>query len=218
MAHIIVYDFETVGRDENQAKDGFTAIPVSIAAKAYHGDTLEPFNNGEFYTLIKPDIPLEEVHDSCFHFLKMTRDMFVDAPSQKQVWTEFQQYAFRYSMEKNNWTAPISAGMNIDNFDRKIAARLTKIHLDKLNLFSDFQSIDLLKIAYQWFSAERGSDDLPNFQLVSLLKFCRIPFEESLLHNAQYDVSKTGELLMKFLKWQREVFRKHRHYFGTPES
>lgn len=217
--HIIVYDFETVGKTESQAKNGWEAIPVSLAAKAYHGDTLEPFENGEFYSLMMPDISLDEVADSCYSFLKMSKSDFNGVPSQKACWKEFQEFVMKYNPEGNKWAAPMSVGQNIKGFDSKIVKRLNKLHLPnkgpKSIVFSDFWTLDLLDIIWLWFHEIHKTEELPDFKLETLLRFCRIPFDPAKLHNAQYDVAKTGELIMKFLNWHRKLYRAHSHNFGS---
>lgn len=219
--HIIVYDFETVGRNEKQAKDSWTCIPVSLAAKAFHGQSFEPIDNGEFYTLIEPDIPIEEVHDSCFAFLHMSRDDFKDAPPQKQVWREFQEYCSHFNKEKNKWTAPIAAGQNIKGFDNNITLRLNNLYLPKTgpksHVFQDtsYNCIDLMDLTWFWFNHILKTPKLPNRKLSTILDFCRIPYDPTKLHNAQYDVAKTGEVIMKFLKWHRSLYEAHAHHFGV---
>lgn len=199
-ADIIVYDMETVGTHPDQAKNPHEAWPVSLAAKAYNARTLEPHNNGEFYSLLKPP-DVEAVHQECLDFVHMKREDLANAPLPSVVWGQFLDFVGRYNRKGDDWWAPISAGQNIKSFDSVIVERMNKEHNKKGKvLFSTFRSIDLMDYTFAWFENSKAPS---RYRLKDILVHCGIEYQEDELHNALNDVRYTGTVLMKFLKLHR---------------
>lgn len=204
---IIVFDFETLGKTEYGALDIDNLIPASLAAKAYNGRTLEPYKDGEFYSLFYLD-PKEEIYEPGLDFIKLTRKELEQAPHAKDVWSQFCDYVKKYNFKKSEWFAPIPAGQNIVKFDLPIVERLNKEYGSKGKdtlLFFKNHVIDLKHLTYFWWE---NLPDCPKFNLKSVLDYAGIKYKEEELHQAHFDVKYTAEVIMKFMRLHRNLSRK----------
>jgi len=151
------------------------------------------------------------------------------APSLQTVWEEFQQFVYRNNPSKEKWKSPIRAGYNIDRYDNIIVdricgghrrnAKMQLLNVDKSikiedpygfgpwdpkrqedTLFNPRDSIDLLRIVWQW---TENMADIKSLSFDSVRDWLGISAEGA--HNAKKDVLDGAQTLVRFLKLHRHV-------------
>lgn len=200
--NLVVYDFETDSKDPN------TAQPIQIAAVVINPFKMDYFRNTDgshvyFNSLMRPDLDTFDESSTSIH--KKTKEMLADAPLPEQVWKDFHNFVrqFNTNGKTDDWNSPVSVGFNNDKYDMVIVQRLCKqykmLRADgKQNLFKDFQSFDVLKMAQSWFwwSKEPHSLSLDN-----LRKFFGMSKQrQEQAHDALPDVIDTGDIFIKFMR------------------
>lgn len=193
--NIVVFDFETGGLDPNFHE------AIQIAGKAYKFATLEPYDDGEFVSLMKPLHP-ERLQEDALRVNKKTKDELLAAPDQGVVWNKFVEFVNKWNPKGNGYTAPIAAGKNIRKFDLRFAQVLTKLHCpkkEKTVLFSPKWDIDLEDFLLGW---HYGNPDLPDMKMDTVREYFGLSREGA--HDALVDVRQTGTLIMRFLRMQRQ--------------
>ncbi len=198
---IVVFDFETGGLDPLKHE------AVEIAGKAYNGMTLEPYPDGEFCSLMKPERP-EDLQPKALEVNGRTVEELMKAPDAGVVWKSFVEWVNRYNKgaKRTGWTAPIASGKNIRSFDFKFADELNKKHCKngvKTVLFNVRRQFDLEDFIGHWFI---GSGELENEKMDTLRDFFGMSHDGA--HGALVDVRQTGALVMKFLRLTRTLYRK----------
>ena len=209
---IICMDFETTSRYPN------TTQPIQLAAVAIHSQKLEIIPGSEFESLIKPvedpelqaKAGLGAIEDEALAVNKKTMEELRLAPDLKTVWTQFIEYVNNYNYKKNSYTAPIVAGYNILGFDNIITDRICGPHgwnygpwdkdRQKTSLFNPVRKIDLMDLAFCWFS---GTAEPRKLSQEALLDFCGMNVEG--LHDAMVDTKACAELICKFLKLHKTL-------------
>lgn len=195
--HYVVYDLETTG------KDPLTCEPIEIAAKIYHGRSLEPIPEAQFSMLCKPS-PEIVVEQEALDVNKITREQLDNAAPISIVFPKFIEFVNKYNTEAGTkWGACISAGHNIINYDNVIIQRmLGKFGKKKKEtvLFNNMHTIDLMVLAYWWFHNDKS---LPSYKLDSLREY--FGMDKSGAHRALKDVEDCGSIIMRFLKFNREL-------------
>lgn len=207
--YYIVFDFETGGlkSDYHEA--------IEIAGKAYHPRTLEPIPKemgGEFVSLMKPMYP-DRLDAKALEVNGRTVEELMKAPDQKVIWNEFINWVGTFNKEGTKWGAPIACGKNIRKFDLLFADELNKKHSpkkDKTVLFNERTQLDLEDFLFHWFE---NSTDLVNAKTKKLdlkMDTIRPYFGLSMdgAHQAMTDVVQTGELIMRYLKLYRDLFKR----------
>lgn len=206
---IIVYDFETAGKI---GYDPFTCYPIQVAAVAIDPRKLQFIPGATFESMMRPDIPEEEwatAEQDWKGALDINKKKVEDikkAPAEGEVWKEFVRFVNRFNPQNSDYTAPISAGQNIDRFDCIIADRLNRKHKVKEYkgqplLFNRLMSIDLKIILFMWFE---GNNELQNYKMDTLRGYFGISKEGA--HDALIDVQQCGEVIIKFLSLHRRLF------------
>jgi DNA polymerase III epsilon subunit-like protein len=202
---IIVFDFETNGLDIP------TLFPIQVAAMAFNPRTLEPIKvNGTFESLMRPadmsQLDNTEQKRKALSINKKTREQIEAAPDEAVVWKQFCEWCYQFNPRgKSFFTAPIAAGQNIDRFDLPIAQRLCTQYgftdkEGKMDIFSSYTSIDLKNILYLHF---QGSEEIDNLKMDTIRPYFGLSDDNS--HDALQDVKDTSALLMRFLKWHRQL-------------
>lgn len=199
-ATLICYDYETssVNPETTQA--------LSLGAVAINPRTLEIKPNSDFYSLIRPEKP-EEVEAGALAVNKLSMDDLMKAPSIDVVWTDYVKYVEQFNWKKTSWTAPIQTGYNLRAFDaiitRRLCERFGQFKDGKQTLFSNFASFDLLDDIWRWFD---DSNEIKNRKLDTVREYLGI--DASQAHNALIDCKQTAEILCRFLKLYRTLFKK----------
>lgn len=205
---ICVFDFETGSRNPHKTQ------PTQLAALILDGRNLKL--KGTFDSEIQPIIddekaiaagfdPLEEEALKITH---KTRDELAKAPTLETVWPKFVSFVKKYYVGGKDFFAPIPAGFNIINFDMPIINRLCKRfgpYDDKRQsqkLFSPIYKMDVMDNVFMW---TEGDPDVKSISMDSIRERMGISKENS--HNALQDVKDTANILIKFLKTHRAVYK-----------
>jgi DNA polymerase III epsilon subunit-like protein len=207
---ILVYDFETVN-----GTDPRNNHPIQLAAKVLNPRTLEPVNNGEFHSFIKPDVVIEEEslawHAKARHTTPdKVSQLWENAPTEKQVWSDFAEFTKRFHLagRKASWfTAPIRGGCNILNYDNIIWDRLcvkygfVEAKRGTQSLAFPRDNLDIQPMLFWWFE---NYDDAPeNLNMDALREYFGITHQNG--HDAYSDVDDTIIILQSFMKLFRRT-------------
>ncbi len=198
---IIVFDFETGSRNPHDCE------VLQLAALAINPRSLEIIKGSGFKSLIKP-LDKNRVEAGALEKNRLDMKELEKAPQLEFVWKDFVKYVKRYNMGKNEWTAPIPAGINIKGFDLPIINRLCH-EFGPLNkegfpsLFAKRDQIDLLDIAFLWFENQK---EPRNYGMDSLREYFGLPLEKA--HSAEVDVRHEAELVIRFLRLHRNLWEK----------
>jgi len=212
--NIIVYDYESTSADP------YTTQPIQLAAIAIHSRKLEVIEGSEFESLIKPiecektqaSLGLGVIEAKALEVNKKEMADLRNAPDINVVWKQFTEYVNNFNYNKNEWSAPIPGGYNINNFDTIITNRICNKGLgcwglgpvnekrNCNNLFNPARKFDLLELMPWWFSS---CAEPKNFKLTSIMEF--IGMDTTNAHDALVDVRNTANLICRFLKLHKEL-------------
>ena len=206
---IIVFDFETGGRDP------WTCQPTQLAALAIDGRSLK--SKGAFNSEIwaeTDDKKAEEkglgpIEDGALKVTGKTREQIEKAPKPKVVWEKFCAFVNKYNWKGTPFFAPIPAGYNILGYDMIIIDRLCKEYgpwdetRNKQKLFSAINKIDMMDNYWMWTEGD------PNIKTRSMDAIRQRMWEDYSgdAHDALQDVKDTANLMIKFMKTHRAVYR-----------
>jgi DNA polymerase III epsilon subunit-like protein len=215
---ICVFDFETDGSDPN------TCSPVQLSAIMIDPIKLEIIEDSEFNVFCKPEV-MESNND--YHYETDIIDFHArvkgcsqediykqwkEYPSQQIAWSSFVSYLEKYHCanrkKKSVFSAPIAAGYNINRFDLKIINRLSykyKNIENKENISSLFYPrdvIDIMNLIFYWFE----SSELKSYSLDNIREYLGI--DKTGAHDALKDVKDCANILIRFLKLHRKLFKK----------
>lgn len=205
-----MYDFETLNKP-----DPLTCLPMQIAAKVLHPRTLEPVSNGTFQSFIRPEVEVEqeslEWHAKARNLtIENTKALWENAPSEKQVWTDFAEFTKRFhtNTKKQSWfSAPIRAGANIIDYDNIIWDRMCKKHgfIDtkrgEQNLAFPRDNLDIQAMLWYWFESY---DDGPEKLKMDVLRDY-FGIKATTAHDAISDIDDTISILVPFMKLFRRT-------------
>lgn len=215
---ICVFDFETDGKIPE------VCSPVQLAAVMVDPHRLEIIKGSEFNINFKPEpIELDENYEYTTDIvdwhakIKNTSKSAIledwkKFPLQKVSWKLFTDYLEKYhtrNVRKNEFSAPIPCGYNINKFDLVIIDRLARKYNNlstkenKPNLFYPRDSIDIMNIIYLWFESDQ---ELKSFTLDNLRDYFGISKVGA--HDAFKDVMDTAEIMMRFLRLHRTLKKK----------
>ena len=204
---LIVFDFETgnVNIDEIQ--------PIQVAAVVYDIKTLQPYPEGKFCSMMKP-WDMSKVEDSALKVNKKTREEIEMAPPIDLVWKKFVNFVQSYNKNANkSWfNAPIPCGHNIIGFDLPIIEKLCEKYgpFDKKdkkqNLFNRRLTIDTLHYLWTWLH----NTEIENYKQDTILSYGGKSIDGG--HDALIDCLNIGEVLMRFLKFQRNLINKNNFF------
>lgn len=205
---ICVYDFETDGK--------FAEIcqPVELACVMIDQYTLEIIPGSQFESMMKPegiDSP-EYFTDAVMETIgwharlrKCTNEEIIEkwkgAPNQETVWRLFSAHVDKYNRDGKQFTAPHAGGMNIKLYDNIIADRLNAKY--KIGKMFNYESVDIRDLAFYWLVWDYS---LPKRNMDALREYFGMPPSEA--HTAWADVSDSANLIMKFMKYHKALFKK----------
>ena len=205
---IIVFDFETGSRNPRKTQ------PTQLAALALDGRNFKL--KGTFNSEIKPimndekaiEAGLDPVEDEALRITGKTRTQLHKAPSLKSVWTKFVKFVDQYNWKGTQWFAPIPAGFNIIGFDMVIINRLWEQYgpYDKergqQKLFNKINKVDMMDNYYMW---TEGDPSVKSRSMDAIRERMGMSTENA--HDALQDVKDTANLMIKFMKTHRAVYR-----------
>ena len=217
--NVMFFDFETVAKTGEKAYNPIQAEPIQLAAKMIHPRRLEVIQGSEFKRYICPPFPKEEIDQEVLNWhCKQTgktadelTTLWYDAPSQKQVWTEFIDYIDRYHKKtdrKSIHSAPILAGQNIIKFDNVIFDRLCVRHGfvgsdGKQNIYRDNNCVDTMFLLWPWFE---NNPEVNSLSMDKLRPYFGISAENA--HDANKDIEDGINILCRFLRFHRRICEK----------
>ncbi len=210
--HFCVFDFET------DSLDTATCNPVEVACIMIDPFTLDIINGSEFQSYMRPigiENRAEYLSDkgrrSTIDFHCKLHNVNVDQlleewekyPDPEVVWNMFAKHTLKYNKKQSAWDAPIPAGQNIRNFDLPIAYRLNEKYKTP-KVFHKTEIVDLRDLSYYWL---QWDSTLTSRSMDNLRKYFNIA-SQGLAHTAIADVKEEAELIMKFLKLHKDLFRR----------
>jgi len=205
---LIIFDMET------GSANPYTCQITQIAAIALDGRSFKlkgSFNSEVFAETDDEkaiELGLEPIQEGALKVTGKTRENISKAPEMKYVWPKFVDFVNKFNFNKTTWFAPIPCGYNIINFDMPIINRLCQQfgNVDKTgrqNIFSPIFKIDVMDLVYSWTESD------PDIKSVSLDKIREITgLSKENAHDALKDVKDTANLLILFMKTQRELYQK----------
>lgn len=213
---IIVFDFETTGRNADKCQ------PTQIAAVAIHARKLQIQPNGVFEShmrcITNDDKAIASgfnpIEEGALEVTKRTRDSLAKGPMPKTVWKNFAKFCDQFNFKKTAWYAPIAAGFNINGFDMKIVDRLcqeygpTSDKTGEQKIFHPIHRIDLMQHIYCWFE---NNAEVNRYNMDYLREYFGMPNDNA--HDALQDVKDTANILIRFLKLQRNIIENQKVQF-----
>lgn len=205
---LIFYDFETSSICPH------TCQPTQLAALA-----IDPRNfkvKGEFNSEIWAETDDEKavaaglgvIQEGALKVTGKTREKIALAPPLKIVWEKFVNFVNKYNWKSSSFTAPIPCGHNIINYDSVIIERMCKLYgpWDKKNnkggLFSPIFKMDLMDISFAWLE---GDPNVKSYSMDSLRQ--KLGMSKDNAHDALQDVKDTANIMIKFMKTHRAVYK-----------
>jgi DNA polymerase III epsilon subunit-like protein len=202
---ICVFDYETGGTNVQ-------ICPVlSIGAVIIDEKSLQIID--EFYSLVKPD-DFSTINEDALKVNKLTIAELQTAVPEKIVWQDFVTFINKHKNGTSMWNSPIASGFNISSFDMIITDGLCKKYgpYDKkegrAKLFRPFPQLDLSQIIFSWFMEEKEPKKLNLSAIASYLGFSQEVLDNC--HNSLGDSKVTAQILIRFLKFQRNIMGQYR--------
>lgn len=204
----IIFDFETGSRNPHRTQ------PTQLAALALDGRNLRL--KGTFNSEIRPilddqkaiEAGLDPLEEEALKITRKNRDDLAKAPLLKTVWKKFVAFVEQHNWQGTPFFSPIPAGFNIINFDMVIIDRLCREfgpYDEKLNrqkLFHQIYKVDLMDNLFMW---TEGDPTIKSISMDSMRERMGISKENA--HDALQDVKDTANILIKFMKTHRTVYR-----------
>lgn len=204
----IVFDFETGSRNPNKTQ------PTQIAALALDGRNFKL--KGTFNSEIRPilddekaiELGLDPLEDEALRITGKTREALAKAPLPKGVWKKFCSFVNKYNWKGTQFFAPIPAGFNIIGFDMIIVNRLCKEYgpfdsdRQQNKLFNKIYKVDMMDNMFMW---TEGDPSIRSISMDSLRD--RMGLSKENAHDALQDVKDTANIMIKFMKTHRAVYR-----------
>jgi len=204
----IVFDFETGSRNPRKTQ------PTQLAALALDGRNFKL--KGSFNSEIRPvlddekaiEMGFDPLEDEALKITGKTREALAKAPMPKTVWKKFCNFVDQYNWKSTQFFAPIPAGFNIIGFDMIIIDRLCKAYgpYDKergqQKLFNKIYKVDMMDNMFMW---TEGDPSIKSISMDSLRD--RMGLSKENAHDALQDVKDTANIMIKFMKTHRAVYR-----------
>ena len=204
----IVFDFETGSRNPRKTQ------PSQIAALALDGRNFKL--KGTFNSEIRPvmddekaiEMGFDPLEDEALRITGKNREDLAKAPLPKTVWKKFCDFVNQYNWKGTQFFAPIPAGFNIIGFDMIIVDRLCKAYgpYDKerqqQKLFNKIYKVDMMDNMFMW---TEGDPSIKSISMDSLRD--RMGLSKEKAHDALQDVKDTANIMIKFMKTHRAVYR-----------
>jgi len=197
--HILVFDFETGGRDTSKCEI------IQIGAVVINRNSLKI--KDEFETMMKPD-NFDALEDEALKVNHITREQLADAPDAKTMFPVFAEWIKKHNIrkDKGSFGAPIPSGWGIDGFDLPLFTRYCKQYgywdkkWNNQSLLNPIFTFDVMKHVWFWFRANGDAAD--NIKLPTVLEYMGVDQNEiaSGAHNALWDVKWTAKVAVKLLQ------------------
>jgi DNA polymerase III epsilon subunit-like protein len=204
----IVFDFETGSRNPQKTQ------PTQIAALALDGRNfrLKGTFNSEMRPILDDEKAIEAgvdpLEDEALRITGKNREDLAKAPLPKTVWKKFESFVNQFNWKGTQFFAPIPAGFNILGFDMIIVNRMCEQYgsYDKdrkqQKIFSKIYKIDMMDNMFMW---TEGDPSIKSISMDSLRD--RMGLSKENAHDALQDVKDTANIMIKFMKTHRSVYR-----------
>lgn len=205
---IIVFDFECGSKNPKKAQ------PTQLAAIALDGRTLKIKDrfNSEIRPIMDDEeairVGLDPLEEEALNKTRKTREKLELAPDLKSVWDKFVQFVKKANWKGTDWYNPIPAGFNIIGYDMIIIDRLCRQYgpfdkkKEKQTLFNPIYKIDVMDIVFLW------TENDPEVKSISMDAMReRMGISTANSHDALQDVIDTANIMIKFMKTHRAVYR-----------
>lgn len=204
----IVFDFETGSRNPHKTQ------PTQLAALALDGRNFKL--KGSFNSEIRPilndqkaeEAGLDPIEDEALRITGKTREELKKAPTLRSVWKKFHQFVDKYNWKGTQWFAPIPVGFNILGFDMIIINRLCKEYgpyneeRSQQKLFHAIWKIDVMDNVFAW---TEGDPSVKSISMDAMRE--RMGMSKDNAHDALQDVKDTANIMIKFMKTHRAVYK-----------
>ena len=204
----LVFDFETGSRNPRKTQ------PTQNAALALDGRNFKL--KGTFNSEIRPvmddekaiEMGFDPLEDEALRITGKNREDLAKAPLPKTVWKKVCDFVNQYNWMGTQFFAPIPAGFNIIGFDMIIVDRLCKAYgpYDKerqqQKLFNKIYKVDMMDNMFMW---TEGDPSIKSISMDSLRD--RMGLSKENAHDALQDVKDTANIMIKFMKTHRAVYR-----------
>lgn len=230
---IIFFDFETGSANPHNCQPiQLAAIAIKGRQLTIHQDGFFNSYIQPYWTQEECNkYGLAMIEDETLEINKISRETLLKAPPLKLVWQQFTEFVNKYNPKKSKYYAPIKSGYNINRFDNIIIDRIcggnlrtAKKLLDKIypegkvtisepygfgnwdaereecTLFNVRDTIDLMNIVWYW---TENNKDVKSISFDSISEWLGINKEGN--HNAEVDVKKGSEVLIRFLHLARDI-------------
>ena len=206
--NIIVFDFETGGINPHECQ------PTQLAALALDGANLNMLAsfNSEMWAETDDDKAIEKglspLQAGALKVTGKTREQIAKAPKPSAVWSKFVAFVKKYNKNNTQWGRPIPCGYNIINYDLPIINRMAKVfgpYDDKYlrsTLFHPIRKIDMLDDMFMWTESDPS---VTSISMDNVRK--RMGMSEDGAHDALQDVKDTANIMIKFLKTRRAIYK-----------
>lgn len=198
--NIIVFDFETTGRDTSKVDI------LQIGAVIIDRNSLKI--KDEFECMMQPnDMSILDTEE-CKEALKVnhiTKEQLETAPQAKTMFPVFANWIMKHNTKKGSFGAPIPAGWGIDNYDMPIFNRYCNEYgywdnkWSAQTLMNPIFTLDAMKHLWFW---TRNNKDVDNLKLGTILEYMGVSKQEIAegAHNALWDVKWSAQIIIKLLR------------------
>lgn len=205
---LVLFDFETTGLNAHKVQ------ATQLAAIALDPRTFRV--KGTFNSEIKciTDDALavaagfDPIAEQALIKTRKTREQLAAAPPIRAVWDKFCNFVNKYNWKGTPFTAPIPCGYNIMNYDTIILNRIAKSlgpwddEYQRNKLFNSAFKIDVMDMLYLWTEGD------PSVKSISMDNLrIRMNLKSTMAHDALQDVKDTANIMIKFMKTHRAVYR-----------
>lgn len=196
--NILVYDFETGGRDP------YSCEITQVAAIVVHPRTLEPIKNAEFKSYVRP-LDMDKVEAKALEVTRLTKEFLAEQPGPDIVWQQFVSFVDMYKCGagRSQWDNPIPAGHNITNYDNIIARRYNEKYNKGKDTFHPIKILDTYQLCNYWFE---NTNEPSKYNMDYLRDYFGLSLDGA--HDALVDVKDTATILRWFLILSRHYTTK----------
>ncbi len=182
---ILFFDLETTGT--NPGRHGIHQISGQIVID---GETKEEFN-----LFVQPN-PKAQIEPEALKVCNVTQEQIMSYPPMKKIYDQLIVILERYVNRYDKGDKYFLAGYNNSSFDNNFLRGFFLQNSD--NYFGSWfwsNSIDVMVLATPFLSDVRNN--MPDFKQSTVAKYLGVNVDDSLLHDANYDLTLCREIYNK---------------------
>ncbi len=204
----VVYDFETTNKNPHKCQ------ATQLAALALDPRTFRVKGsfNSEIWAEMDDEkavaLGFDPTAEEALIKTRKTREQISAAPPIRGVWDKFCNFVKKYNWKGTPFFAPIRCGYNIIQFDDIILNRIASVlgpydnDYKRNTLFNSAFKFDLMDNVWAW---TEGDPTVKSISMDNLRK--RMLMKSDNAHDALQDVKDTANIMIKFMKTHRAVYR-----------